>query len=94
MPWKVLAAAAADLTRMSPRRVWALSWLAVKESIRNRVIVIFVVFVVLLLFAGWFIDPSNPDPARQYLELVLTMTGYLTLLLALFISAVEPAGRH
>ena len=67
----------------------ALSRLAVKESIRNRVIVVFVVFVVILLFAGWFLDPASPNPARLYLEVVLTTTGYLTLLLALFLSALS-----
>ena len=45
-----------DLLGMSPRRVFALSWLAVKESIRRWVIVVFAVFVLILLFAGWFLD--------------------------------------
>jgi hypothetical protein len=84
---KVLAEAVPDLVRMSPRRVWALTWLAVKESIRRRVVVVFAVFVVLLLFASWFLDPTSTDPARLYLSFVLTATSYLVLLLALFLSA-------
>ena len=50
-------------------------------------VVVFAVFVMILLFAGWFIDPASPDPARLYLDVVLTATGYLMLLLALFLSA-------
>jgi hypothetical protein len=77
----------ADLIFMSPRRVWALSWLAVKESIRRRVVAVFAVFIVILLFAGWFLDTGNSDPAKLYLSFVLTATSYLVLLLALFLSA-------
>ena len=81
--------AAVDLTHLSPRRVWALAWLAVKESIRRRVVVVFAVFIVILLFAGWFLDPGSADPARLYLSFVLTATSYLVLLLALFLSSLS-----
>ncbi len=86
---KVLAELPADLLGMSPRRVFALAWLAVKESIRRRVIVVFALFVLILLFAGWFLDPASRDPARLYLDVVLTFTGYLTLLFAFFLSALS-----
>jgi len=86
---RVLAAVPADLTLISPRRVFALSWLAVKESIRRRVLVVFAVFIVILLFAGWFLDPASAHPARLYLNFVLTATSYLVLLLALFLSAMS-----
>ena len=59
----VLAAGAADLPGISPRRVWALTWLAVKESIRRRVVVVFAVFILVLAFAGLFLDPGSPNPA-------------------------------
>jgi hypothetical protein len=72
---------------MSPRRVWALAWLAVKESIRRRVVVVFGVFVVILLFAGWFLDVGSNEPAKLYLGFVLAATTYLVLLLVLFLSA-------
>ena len=85
----LLVSGAQDLFRLSPRRVWALSWLAVKESIRRRVVVAFAVFVVVLLFAGWFLDPSSSHPGRLYLDVVLSATSYLVLLLALFLSALS-----
>jgi len=76
-----------DILRLSPRRVWALARLAIQESIRRRVVVVFAVFIVLLLFAGWYLDPDSVDPARLYLDFVLTATTYLVLLLALFLSS-------
>ncbi|MEN6407935.1 MAG: hypothetical protein ABFC77_15885 [Thermoguttaceae bacterium] len=78
-----------DLVRMSPQRIWALARLAIHESIRRRVVVVFGVFIVVLLFAGWFLDPGSVDPARLYLDFVLTATSYLVLLLALFLSSLS-----
>lgn len=80
---------AMDIVRISPRRVGALAWLAVKESIRRRVVVVFAVFILVLLFAGWFLDPGSIDPARLYLNFVLTTTGYLVILLLLFLSSLS-----
>lgn len=76
----------ADLIFISPRRIMALARLAVQESLHRWVLVTFVVFAVILLFAGWFLDRSSPDPARLYLSFVMTATSYLVLLLALFLS--------
>ncbi|MDO4558798.1 MAG: hypothetical protein Q4C47_07525, partial [Planctomycetia bacterium] len=76
-----------DLCRTSPRRTFAMAGLAIREAIRKRTLVAFAVFVVLLLFAGWFLDPQNPEPAKQYLTFVLQTTSYLVLILVLFLSA-------
>lgn len=84
---RTLKSASGDLVLMSPRRVWALAWLAVKESIRRRVVIVFGLFVVILLFAGWFLDVGSNDPAKLYLSFVLAATTYLVLLLVLFLSA-------
>src|SRR5262245_6967055 len=46
----MFSAVTEDLPRFSPRRTWAVARLAIQEAIRNRVLVGFVVFVVLLLF--------------------------------------------
>lgn len=86
---RALAAGATDLVLISPRRVWALGWLAVKESIRLRVAVAFVVFILILLFGGWFLNPGSSHPARLYLNFVLTATSYLVLALALFLSTLS-----
>jgi hypothetical protein len=76
-----------DLPRFSFRRTFAVAKLSVQEAIRNRVLVAaFVVFVVLMLFAGLFLDVDNSNPARLYLSFVLTTTNYLVLLMVLFLS--------
>ena len=83
---QIFASGVVDLACMSPRRVFALAWLAVKESIRRRIVAAFAVFIVILLFAGWFLDPSSPNPAKLYLGFVLESTSYLVLVLMLFLS--------
>lgn len=85
--WGVLRDGALDLIHLSPRRAWAMARLAIQESIRRRVVVVFAVFILILLFAGWFLDPGSVDPSRLYLDFVLTATSYLVLLLALFLSS-------
>ncbi len=75
-----------DLPGTSSRRIWALARLAFKEAIRRKVLFVVAMFVVGLLFAGWYLDPRSSDPARLYISFVLTSTNYLILLLALFIS--------
>ena len=78
-----------DLTQISFRRVFAVARLIIQESIRKKVVTVCVIFLILLMFAGWFIDPSNNNPAALYLNFVLSTTNYLILLLALFLSALS-----
>ncbi len=91
MIYRLVVSATIDLVRFSPRRVFALARLAVHEAMRRRVWVALVVFGVILLFAGWFlVDPNRLgafQPARLYINFVLTATTYLVILLALFLSA-------
>jgi len=76
-----------ELFETSPRRVWALSALAFREAIRRWVLVVFAIFLAILLFAGWFLDPAADHPGRLYLSFVLTSTNFLILMLAIFLSA-------
>ncbi len=78
-----------DLVSISPRRILALAWLAVQESLRRRVLVGFGVFLLILLFAGWFLDTKSTAPATLYLSFVLTATTWLVLLVALFLSSLS-----
>ncbi|MFM8414175.1 MAG: hypothetical protein ACKOCX_05565 [Planctomycetota bacterium] len=77
-----------DFAGTSLRRVWALARLAIQESVRRNVLVVLAVFAVVLLFAGWFLDPTNVDPGRLYLGFILGATSLLvctvTLVLAVF----------
>ncbi|MCE9544912.1 MAG: PDZ domain-containing protein [Planctomycetia bacterium] len=78
-----------DFVRMSPRRILALSWLAFREAFRRQIWVGLVVFLVILMFAGWFLDPSSDDPARLYLGNVLNWTTLLMLVMALYLSSLS-----
>ncbi len=86
MTYRVLSAAALDLVRISPRRITAIAGLAIKEAIRRRVWVVFVLFAMVLVFAGWFLDPNSQDPAELYLDFVLWWTNLLIIFLAIFLS--------
>jgi ABC-type transport system involved in multi-copper enzyme maturation permease subunit len=85
--YRTLVGAAIDLVQISPRRIWALARLAVQEAFRRRVWTALVAFAVILMFAGWFLDPTTPDPGTLYMRFVMSWTTYLMVLLALFISA-------
>src|SRR4051794_3994655 len=83
----IFTAVTEDLPRFSPRRTFAVARLAVQEAIRNKILVGFGIFLLLLLIAGMFLDVQNSNPARVYLSFVLTSTNYLVLLMALLLSA-------
>ncbi|MGL4512006.1 MAG: hypothetical protein ACRCT8_02875 [Lacipirellulaceae bacterium] len=85
--YRTLVDGVGDLSRLSPRRVGALASLAVKESLRRRVLVALVVFGLILLFASWYLKTDNLQPARLYLSFVMTATSYLVLLLSLVLAA-------
>ncbi|MEM7476520.1 MAG: ABC transporter permease [Planctomycetota bacterium] len=77
---------ARDLPGTSLSRVYALSKLAFQEAIRRKVLVLMAVFIVVLLFAGWFLDSNTSNLAKLYISFVMTGTSYLVLLLGLFLS--------
>jgi ABC-type transport system involved in multi-copper enzyme maturation permease subunit len=87
MTYRVVVNGLTELFRTSPRRVWAIARLSVQESIRRRVIVAMVVYLVLLVFAGWFLKAGTREPSKLFFSFVLVATTYLTLLIALLISA-------
>ena len=76
-----------DLVMLSLRRTWAIARLTIKESLRRRVMFVFALFMVILLIAGWFLDPGSENPARLYFSFVMGATSILVLLLSLFLSA-------
>lgn len=85
--YRVVANGLKELPKTSPRRVWAMARLAIKESIRRRVIVALIVYALVLLFAGWFLKTGYQDPSKLFFSFVLTATTYIVLLIALLVSA-------
>ncbi len=76
-----------EVLEVSPRRVGAMARLAAKEAIRRKVLVVFLVFALLLLFGGWYLDRDSEHPGRLYISFVVSSTHLLILLLAIFLSA-------
>ena len=76
-----------EFRQMSLRRVMSMARLAVKESVRRNVLVVFAVFAVILLFASWYLDVDSDNPSRLYLSFVLKATNFMLILLAIFLSA-------
>jgi len=87
LTYRVVATGMSELLRISPRRIWALARLAIKESFRRRVLVALVIFFLILLFAGWFLKTDYQQPSKLLFRFVLTATTYLVLLIALLVSA-------
>jgi hypothetical protein len=76
-----------DIFRMGMGRILAMAMLAVQEAIRKKILIVFGIFVLFLLIAGWYLDQKNDRPAEIYLTFVLTATNFLIVLMSLFISA-------
>ena len=76
-----------EFRQMSLRRVISMARLAIKESVRRNVLVVFAVFAVILLFASWYLDVESDNPSRLYLSFVLKATNFMLILLAIFLSA-------
>src|SRR6476619_5853282 len=84
--YKVVVNGFRELFRTSPRRVWAIARLSIKESIRRRVIVALAIYIVILLFSGWFLQTGYREPGKLFFSVVLTASTYLVLLIALLVS--------
>ena len=78
-----------DTINLSPRRIWALTRLTFMEAYRRRVLMIFVVFALLFMFAGWFLGDTKeitPDRIKVYISFVLTSISWLTLPIILLLA--------
>lgn len=90
--YQVISNGFRELASTSPRRVWALAMVAVKEARRRRVEVALIVFLIILAFANWFLSTDNQNPAKLYVSFVLTATTYLVLGIALLMSTFSLPG--
>ncbi len=84
-----LGGALADLFRTSPGRVGALAALTFRESVRRRALLVFVIFALLFMFAGWFLSKPGDRPELQVQVLVafvLTTITYLVLVPMIFLA--------
>lgn len=84
----VIAQSGPDFIRTSPRRVWAMTRLAMQESMRRRVVLVtFCIFSLALLIGGWFLNVNSAHPDELYITFVTWGTQLLVLFLGLLLSA-------
>lgn len=78
-----------EIVTVSPGRIWALTALTVKECVRRKALLVFVVFAVLLMFGGWFL-PESAERAElevsNHIAFVLTTISWLILPVVIFLS--------
>jgi ABC-type amino acid transport system permease subunit len=67
-------------------RLYAIAKLSFMQSIRSMVLAIVAIFVIVAMFAGWFLDRRAEQPAVLYISFILWATNILVLLAGLFIS--------
>lgn len=78
-----------DLGSLSVRRILAITSLTFKEAVRRKALLVFVVFAVLLMFAGWFISDANERAELQvnvHITFVLRTIAWLILPAVIFLS--------
>lgn len=84
---RVVGRGFADLVLLAPRRVYALATLTARESIRRKALWVGAVFLVLFMFAGWFIgDTSEATPAKPYISFVMTTIRWMLLPVAVLLA--------
>jgi hypothetical protein len=84
--YRGLLSGVGDLAGMSLRRIGALARLAVQESLRRNVLVVLPLFALLVLFAGWFLDPASTNPGKLYIGFIIASTNLLVCLVVLVLS--------
>ncbi len=69
-----------DLFSLSLGRIYALAKLTFLEAIRRKALLVFVVFAILFMFAGWFITDTGQKAALQVKVHVIFVTWTLSTL--------------
>ncbi len=81
-----------DVIRLRWRRIWALAKLSFKEAIRRRVLWTFSAFLLVFLFASWFIDYKPENQVRNYVRVVYWAMTPLLLVTAGLLAAFSIPG--
>ena len=85
---QVIGQSVPDFLNTSPRRVFAIARLAVKEALRRKVILVtFGIFAISLLFGGWFMNAKSDHPDQIYINFVMFGTQLLVLMMGTLISS-------
>lgn len=84
--FRLLGSSFWDVMSISPRRVWALARLAIKEARQSRVFIGFVLFVVFLMFAIWFEPRLGLDPVKLMVDRVFWVVTFVVWTSAVLLS--------
>lgn len=77
-----------NLVKLRARRIWAMAVLCMKEGLRNKLFVAFLVILVPLMFPlNWFIHPKPEDDLREAVKWVAPITAAPLVLLAVLLAA-------
>ncbi|HEX5271258.1 MAG TPA: ABC transporter permease [Gemmataceae bacterium] len=76
-----------DLARVSLRRVWAIARLSFKEAVRRKVLWVFLILLLIVLFGSWFIPNKPENQVRTYVQVVFGGMTILMLILAALIAS-------
>lgn len=76
-----------NMSRLRLRRIWALTRLSFKEAIRRKVLWGFSAFLLVILFASWFLPHKPEDQVRNYVRVVSWAMSPLLLVTAGMLAA-------
>lgn len=76
-----------DLIAISPRRIGAVALVTIKESVRRKALLVFVVFAIVFMFANWFLGSDEElSAAKPYVSTVLMALNWMIIPVALLLS--------
>ncbi len=78
-----------QMIHLSCRRIWSLSVLTIRESLRQKILYVFIIFAVLFMFAGWFLSGTADRPDLQvqsYIDFVLKAISWLVIPIMLLLA--------
>jgi hypothetical protein len=79
---------AGNLPRLRFRRIWALAVLCMKEGLRNKLFLAFLIILVPLMFpVNWFFPPKPEDDLRDAVKWVAPITAFPLVFLAILMAA-------
>lgn len=78
-----------QIVHISCRRIWSLTTLTIRESLRQKILFVFIIFAVLFMFAGWFLSGAADRPDLQvqsYIDFVLKAISWLVIPIMLLLA--------
>lgn len=89
LAWDVLVRGLRDVFAVSPRRIGAIASLTIKESYRKKAFAVLIVFLLLFMFAGFFLqspDRADDVAAKPFIAFILTTIRWMCLPVALLLA--------